>query len=619
MKKTIFILFFIFFCSNIFSAEYVYNSTQVSALKNKINGKLSAGDIVYLADGTYNNLQLVFTGKGTESKPIVLKAKNPGKVILTGGISIKISGTYLVVDGLVLKDGMAATGSDIIEFRTSSTAFAYNCRLTNTVIDNCNNPDESYRNNTEKSERWVMLYGKNNRVDHCYFTNKINGGVLMMVNINSSDSQENNHLIDYNFFSNRPRFDLGNNAEILRFGDSGTSQLSCKSIAENNIFYACDGEVEIISLKSCDNIVRKNVFYESAGSVVCRHGHRNTIESNAFIGNDKKSCGGVRIINQGHRVYNNYFQDIQGTGSRSALCVMMGLFEMPTSSTDLGKEPLNTYHRVKDVEIAYNTFVNCKNIDLGTETSYTYPSSNPYYPNQKIYGTLKPECTIANNLIYAPSSSSIINMIDDRASDISFSDNIYKFKKTISTNGFTSRELNYTVRTDAGKGIYTLTNTDASILNPPNSGVIDFPYVVSDISGNARTGIKNVGAQQFVNKSSSFSTAKPSQCGVGWYQTQQTEMSVINSKTDFWEGNSGILNAGAENLFRITNEGNVYKITSDVVISDVSVLNVSGKTLSKEKGNDKNCIVDCSNLVSGVYLLLVNSEKGLATRKIIVN
>lgn len=504
--KNIFILIFAACISLTATAtEYTYNPGQMDELKSKLKGKLSPGDIVYLEDGTYSDFEIVFTGKGAGDAPISLKAKNPGKVIITGNIHIRIGGDYLVVDGLVLKDGQAATGRDIIEFRTSSNNPANNCRLTNTVIDNCNHPDDSYRTSTRKSERWVMLYGKNNRVDHCYFTNKINGGVLMMVNLSDEQSRENNHIIEYNFFSRRPEFEPENNAEIIRLGDSHTSQQSCKTVVQNNFFYACDGEVEIISIKSGENIIRKNVFYESRGSVVCRHGNNNRIENNAFVGNNKRDCGGVRIINEGHRVCNNYFQDLPGKDSWSALCIMMGIFEKPDSTTNIEKEPLNAYHRVRNVEITHNTFINCKNIDLGRRTVYNYSSSNPF-AGQTLHGALLPECLIAKNVFYNTKENSIFNRVGLNDKYIVFEDNIYRSKKTVNMQGLEKRDMYFEkIKSGKGKGFYVSKNRDSD----PSA-----PY-------------------QFGDKNFPFTTVKPEDCGVKWYPSLQKELTDIEKKVTF--------------------------------------------------------------------------------------
>lgn len=617
MKYIYSFLLAILFCPQLFAAEYTYNPSQLTALKTALNGKLSPGDIVYLADGIYTDFQVTFKGEGTSAKPITLKAKNPGKVILTGQLNIKMSGNYLVVDGLVLKDGMAAK-NDIIEFRTNTTTFANYSRLTNIVIDNCNNPDPKYVETVTESERWVMVYGKNNRVDHCYFTNKTNGGVLLMVNIDNVNSRENNHVIDYNFFADRPRFALGNNAETVRLGDSKSSQYSCQTTVENNFFYACDGEVEIISIKSCDNIIRNNSFYESEGGVVCRHGHRNIIESNAFIGNNKKSCGGVRIINQGHRVYNNYFQDLEGLGNKSALCVMMGIFEKPTESTDLQKDPLNTYHRVKDVDICYNTFVNCRNIDLGTEVKYTYPSDNPYYPGKTIYGTLKPECNIDYNIVYNPTSNKVLNLIGTNASDIKYANNLYTLKTAPGLSGFYARNLIYNKTASGyGKGFYIMTNTDNGILSPPGSTGTNYNYVTHDISGNIRNGVKSVGSQQQSYLGKAFSVVSPSKAGVDWYQSQLDKRETIKKKTDFWEDmSSGISDNKISSDIEINDTGNkIFSIISQIPIIDMSILNLSGKVVLNHKIGDYSATINCQGLSAGVYFFHVKTIDGYSVRK----
>jgi len=620
MKQFCLLVLFAFLWANVSSAEYTYTPSQLSSLKSKLNGGLSPGDVVYLSDGTYTDFQVTFKGEGTASNPITLKAKNQGKVILTGNLNLKMGGNYLVVDGLVFKDGMAASG-DIIEFRSGTSAFAYNCRLTNCVMDNCNNPDEKYRTSTDYSERWVMLYGKNNRVDHCYFTNKINGGVLMMVNISNSNSRENNHVIDYNFFAHRPKFDPGNNGETVRLGDSGSSQYASKTVVENNVFYACDGEVEIISIKSCENIIRKNIFYESQGAVVCRHGNNNVIESNVFIGNDKSSCGGVRIINQGHRVYNNFFQGLKGTGNKSALCVMMGVFEKPTSSTDYVKEPLNAYHRVKDVEICHNTFVDCKNIDLGTNVTYTYSSSSSYKPDETVTGTLSPECLISSNVVYYPSQSSVLNTVSGNVSGIQYSNNIYKLKNSVSLSGFVSRDLSYILNTTVpAKGIYQLSNTDASILAPYTT--TNFSYVSLDISGGARSGTKSVGAQQFEYINKSFLTPKPSECGASWYDGWQTDIDYIKDKTDFWEGSMNSIgeNKDSRQHVEVTAVADgVFNVSSHSKIKEARVFDLSGRALALQNINDYSGVVTCRTLSSGIYLFLIRFEEGgIFTTKICI-
>ena len=176
----------------------------------------------------------------------------------------------------------------------------------------------------------------------------------------SADNHLNNHLIDHNFFGERQPYG-GNGAEIIRIGHSWSSQLESRTIVEDNVFFRCSGENEIISVKSCHNVLRRNLFYESAGGLVCRHGHYNVIESNTFIGHNLRGTAGIRIINQGHTVYDNYIKDVRSFG----LLVRVGVYERPTAETDVKQEPLTSYHRVENVDIAYNTFLN-SSLELGS-------------------------------------------------------------------------------------------------------------------------------------------------------------------------------------------------------------------------------------------------------------
>lgn len=251
-----------------------------------------------------------------------------------------------------------AIGHNMIDFQKEKGTEASYCRMTGCVIDECNNPAKGTRPK-EGDEYWVGLRGTNNRIDHCYFANKRVGGLVLQVWL-SADSHLNNHLIDHNFFGERQPYG-GNGAEIIRIGHSWSSQWESRTVVEDNVFFRCSGENEIISVKSCHNVLRRNLFYESAGGLVCRHGHYNVIESNTFIGHGLRGTAGIRIINQGHTVYDNYIKEVTAFG----LLVRVGVYERPTAETDVKKEPLTSYHRVENVDIAYNTFLNCP-LELGS-------------------------------------------------------------------------------------------------------------------------------------------------------------------------------------------------------------------------------------------------------------
>ena len=87
------------------------------------------GATLVLKDGIWRDAELVVQAKGTPQKPITLRAQTPGQLVLTGSSRLKLSGEYLTIEGLCFKDGSVDSG-EVIAFRTSSTALAHHCRLT---------------------------------------------------------------------------------------------------------------------------------------------------------------------------------------------------------------------------------------------------------------------------------------------------------------------------------------------------------------------------------------------------------------------------------------------------------------------------------------------------------
>lgn len=339
------------------------------------------GDTITIADGTYRDVEIALVGKGDASKPIVVKAQTPGGVIISGSSVLRLAGTGIEVSGLYFTNGYAPKGA-AIEFRSGSEV-ANNCRITNCAIDNYNPPSRE----TENS--WVLMYGRNNRFDHNSVQGKLNGGVTFAVILDEERNINNNHLIDHNYFGERPN--LGSNGgETIRVGTSQSSLLSSRTIIRNNYFEHCDGEVEIVSIKSCDNIIRNNTFYESAGVLAMRHGHRNVVEGNAFIGNNKPFTGGIRVINEGHKINNNYFYKVAGDRFFAALAIMNAV---PNSLP-------NRYHQVKDVTIENNAWVDCANIQLcvGKDNERTLPPAN---------------VRLANNVFYNKNKSDVYTAYDD--------------------------------------------------------------------------------------------------------------------------------------------------------------------------------------------------------------
>ena len=56
--------------------------------------------------------------------------------------------------------------------------------------------------------------------------------------------------------------------------------------------------------------------------VALRHGKRNLVENNIFVGNGKRNTGGVRVVDSDHVIRNNIFVSLAGQRFFSALGVM---------------------------------------------------------------------------------------------------------------------------------------------------------------------------------------------------------------------------------------------------------------------------------------------------------
>lgn len=304
------------------------------------------GDVIVLANGVWRDFEILFKGNGEPERPITLTSETKGQVVISGQSNLRLAGNHLVVSGLVFRDGYTPT-STVISFRRTKGEPANYSRVTETVIDRFNNPER------HEIDFWVLMFGRHNRFDHNHVEGKGNLGVTMAVRLDGEENQRNYHRIDHNYFGPRPI--LGSNGgETLRIGTSHYSMADSLTVVENNVFDRCDGELEIISNKSGGNTFRGNLFLESRGTLTMRHGNNAVVEDNVFLGNGVPNTGGIRVINKGHVVRNNYLHGLTGYRFGAAFTVMNGV---PDS-------PLNRYHQVEDVVMENNSIIQCDYIEM---------------------------------------------------------------------------------------------------------------------------------------------------------------------------------------------------------------------------------------------------------------
>ncbi|WP_111706745.1 chondroitinase-B domain-containing protein [Lutibacter citreus] len=453
--------------------EVAINMIRVENIKelNSAIKEARPGDEIVLANGVWKDVEIKFVGQGTEQQPITIKAETAGKVFIEGVSNLEFEGQYLVVSGLYFRNGHSPT-KNVIAFRTDEEKVANNCRVTDCVILDFN---QLQRDN---DDLWVQFYGKHNQLDHCYIAGKTNGGPTVRVDLKGNQSIRNYHQIVNNHFGPRPRKG-GARGETIQLGSSFTSMSPSNTTIANNLFEACNGEVEVISSKTNFNEIRNNVFYKSEGSVVTRHGNYVTIDGNYFIGDgENANYGGIRIVNTGHWIINNYFYNLIGENFRSPLAIMNGI----------PKSPLNRYNQVTDVVVAYNTYVNCKSpwqFGVGTNIA-----QKDVLPLSEIRSARPLRTVVANNIIYNKVGDPSPIIEHDKADGVKFESNI------INNQGVSFKDENR-----IEPSTFELTKISENIFIPkdissdikPYSG-FGFETITKDLFGNSRANSKSIGA-----------------------------------------------------------------------------------------------------------------------------
>jgi len=310
-----------------------------------------------------------------------------------------------------------------------------------------------------------------------------------------------------------------------------------------------------------------NTFFECEGSLVLRHGNNALVSGNWFIGNGKKFTGGVRVINAGHKIINNYFYKLAGDEFRSGTAIMNGI---PDS-------PANGYAQVKNVMIANNTYYDCAfpwgfGVGLGERNRTARPE-----------GVL-----LLNNLLYCPNTSELIKHYD-------VTDGIMLDNNLLIGSAGVSKEKG-TVEGDVLKS--KLAGLDVVYTNLKAKKL---PFVKYDILGQERIN-PVIGAFQNQGENPAIELATSKNCGPEWYK------SVVNSVVEKPkpQGKTTEVTPGADNLSKaIKKAGNgdvllltagEYVISNKVVISkDLTIKSADAKVkpvIRLESGRDNNAFFE---------------------------
>lgn len=434
----------------------VNNSSELEdALENT-----GPGDVILLANGTWNDAVIRLTGQGTSSNPITVGAETPGQVILTGESRAQIGGRYTVLRDLVFTGTYTGNDDEVIQFRNGSSDPASFARVTNVAIIDYVPADGG-------DTDWVSFYGTNNRLDHSYLKGHDIPGVTVVVDVRSSEP--GNHRIDHNHFDARKSGGGANGWETIRIGVSDTSMSDSATTVEHNLFSRLDGEIEIISNKSGANVYRYNTFLDCAGTLTLRHGNNCRVDSNLFLGRDRDGSGGVRIIGEDHVVVNNHFE---GTRARDGAAI--------TIYAGVNGGALNEYFAADRTLVAYNTFMDNTGPAISVGTGF----------GSRDRTVLPEDVRIANNVMSRPTFNSSSYIIGEAEDDPTYLNNQF-FNGPLglaSSAGFT--EVDPQLEFDSLR-LYSVPAASSPVAGAADGSVME---LATDLEGRARDGSPDTGA-----------------------------------------------------------------------------------------------------------------------------
>lgn len=562
---------------------------SVSTFKAALNNMIP-GDEIVLADGEYNlgGMTLKNLG-GTASKPVIVRAKNIGKAKFTGKSYFTLQGCEnIVFQGFKFDIEHVST-----IFKLEGSSYI---RITQ---------NEFKMSSTEsQSSKWIIFgeiwqneicRSKYNRLDHNLFDGKTDGGAWVVIDgshgtvpdISKYDRIDHNH-----FRNNKPR--VTNEKETVRVGVSDLSMKSSYTLVEHNLFEECDGDPEIVSVKSCDNTIRRNTFLRSLGTLSLRHGFRNHVEGNYFFGEEKtdasgNGCGGIRVYGLDHIVVNNYFEGLTGSKWDAAITITNG--DVTNSSSSL------TSHFIpENVVFAFNTLVNNKSdIEIGFDNNgnYTKAPKNCLIANNIIINDKNPivksysaaslaGVNFENNIMYPTATSSI---------GISYNDDQIKLldPKLQKTNGRTPENTNYITPVES----YKLSSSSPAI----NASTGTYSYLTLDSEGQSRQGISDIGADEY-NSSASILYGALSADQVGIYGSLDN-YEVFSSGSDYQQINPAV-------FLHPNPVVDLLSIETNDKIERIEIFSLTGKSVLV---SDKQ-IVDMSSFETGIYLIQILLENG---------
>lgn len=257
---------------------------SVPVATNAALGKAAAsaqpGDCIVVANGTYTGLTL--SRSGSAANPITVEAQNRLQATFTS--SVILAGSYVTLQGFHFG------GSGNVRFVSTTGS-----RVTRSLF------------NSTKGGNFIEFDGNANnanRIDHNELGPQIQPAVSEIF-VGGGTLVAQNTQIDHNYFHDvKPG---PNNTNTIQLGISSSFQFQDEhSIVEYNLFVRCNGENEMIEVKSGKNIIRYNTMHANNGYISLREGNGNSVYGNFIFGDGVAGAGGIRMWGNDHIIYDNY-------------------------------------------------------------------------------------------------------------------------------------------------------------------------------------------------------------------------------------------------------------------------------------------------------------------------
>lgn len=605
LQKKFFFFSFLFLLS--FNAKAQQFFTDPDDLVDAVNAA-SNGGVFIVPDGRYNDFEASFEIVATENNPIIIRAETVGGVTLTGESHFVFKkSAFVTLEGFVFD----AKGEETLVKLEGCN----NIRITRNVFEL----------ETSESIKWVFVGGfwsdntfpfqypsHHNSIDHNIFQNKTTPGHYITIDGSFDDTrseevyyQSQYDVIAYNHFRNNgPR--AVNEQESIRIGWSEMSLSSGYTTVAHNLFENCDGDPEIVSVKSSDNIIRHNTFVASYGTLSLRHGNRNRVEGNYFFGNGKAIgtspagsslyTGGIRIYGTDHLIINNYMEGLNGTRWDAPITLTLG------DAIDGQSSSLSKHFRAERVTIAYNTLVNNSHgIEIG-------------FDNNDEYKKDLAAITIANNLITG-SENSLVEIVDtnnDQGDNITWLSNLMYptgnarllagATTTVFDEAAVTNENPYLVFNEVDNIWKTTSDT------PMYGNALSTATINEDIEGQTRPSVSNPGADYYSLESVRFSPLTPDDVGPNAFEEMSTSIANVVELSDVL-------------LYPVPTNNILYLDKIDSKTNRVEILNVEGKILLSHKieNRESALTINTSKLLNGLYFVrLLKNDNNSASKKILI-